>query len=156
MTAHEAIEEVQNVGTIRAENGKLKLRFPESERVRLEPAIETLRQNRETVLKALSGAESSPSAIPPAAEWPQSLSELAAEVGQHSGDIKAARQEVWMDWCDWKASALNQLFKEQGVTGQPGRITAATVRHGEAGRAGRVDSAGTDEQSMSRAEAPAE
>jgi hypothetical protein len=27
---------------------------------------------------------------------------------------------------------LNRLFREQGVTGQPGRITAATVRHGEA------------------------
>lgn len=34
-------------------------------------------------------------------------------------------------WCEWKAAALNRLFQEQGVTGQPGRITAATVRHGE-------------------------
>ena len=30
-----------------------------------------------------------------------------------------------------KAAALNRLFQEQGKTGQPGRITAATVRHGE-------------------------
>jgi hypothetical protein len=30
-----------------------------------------------------------------------------------------------------KASKLNELFRTQGVTGQPGRITAATVRHGE-------------------------
>lgn len=152
MTVHDAIQEIRKVGTIRVENGKLKVRFPESERARLEPAIETFRQNRETVLKTLNGAESSPSPIPPAAEWPQSLSELAAEVGQHSGDIEAARQEVWMDWCDWKASALNQLFREQGFTRQPGRITAATVRHGEADR-GRLDSAGTDEQPMLRAEA---
>ena len=30
-----------------------------------------------------------------------------------------------------KAAALNRLFQERGVTGQPGRITAATVRNGE-------------------------
>lgn len=34
-------------------------------------------------------------------------------------------------WAEWKASALNRLFQEQGVTGRPGRITAATVRRGE-------------------------
>jgi hypothetical protein len=34
-------------------------------------------------------------------------------------------------WAEWKAAALNRLFQEQGVTGQPGRITAETVRHGE-------------------------
>lgn len=27
--------------------------------------------------------------------------------------------------------ALNRLDEEQGATGQPGRTTAATVRHGE-------------------------
>jgi hypothetical protein len=32
---------------------------------------------------------------------------------------------------EWKASSLNRLFQEQGVTGQPGWITPATVRHGE-------------------------
>ena len=36
-----------------------------------------------------------------------------------------------MDWAEWKAAALNRLFREQGVTGKPGRITAATIRHGE-------------------------
>jgi hypothetical protein len=35
-------------------------------------------------------------------------------------------------WAEWKAAALNRLFLEQGVTGQAGKITAATVRHGEA------------------------
>ncbi len=34
-------------------------------------------------------------------------------------------------WAEWKAAALNRLFLEQGVTGRRGRITAATVRHGE-------------------------
>lgn len=38
-------------------------------------------------------------------------------------------------WAEWKAAALNRLFQEQGVTGTPGRITAATVRHGELRRA---------------------
>jgi len=36
-----------------------------------------------------------------------------------------------MDWAEWKAAGLNRLFQEQGTTGKPGRITAATVRHGE-------------------------
>ena len=43
-----------------------------------------------------------------------------------------------MGWCsngiaraEWKAAALNRLSHEQGTTGRPGRITAATVRHGE-------------------------
>jgi len=43
MTVQDAIDEIQRVGTIRAENGKLTLRFPEPERVRLEPVIEVLR-----------------------------------------------------------------------------------------------------------------
>ncbi len=34
-------------------------------------------------------------------------------------------------WAEWKAARLNRLFQEQGVTGRPGRITAATVLHGE-------------------------
>jgi len=34
-------------------------------------------------------------------------------------------------WAEWKAAALNRLFQEQGVSRKPGRITAATVRHGE-------------------------
>jgi hypothetical protein len=34
-------------------------------------------------------------------------------------------------WAEWKAAALNRLFEEQGATRRPGRITAATVLHGE-------------------------
>src|SRR5262249_32284894 len=34
-------------------------------------------------------------------------------------------------WAKWKATDLNRLFQEQGVTGAPGKITEATVRHGE-------------------------
>src|SRR5580698_3068160 len=56
---------------------------------------------------------------------------------------------------EWKAAPLNRLFQEQGLTQQPGRITAATVRHGEAAR-DRVDCAATNERPMSRGEALAE
>lgn len=34
-------------------------------------------------------------------------------------------------WAEWKAATLNKLFQDRGVTGKPGRTTAATVRHGE-------------------------
>jgi hypothetical protein len=44
---------------------------------------------------------------------------------------KPAAAELGMPWAEWKAAALNQLFKELGTTGQPGRITAEAVRHGE-------------------------
>jgi len=43
--------------------------------------------------------------------------------------------ERGVSWAEWKAAALNRLFLEQGRTGQPGGITAETVRHGE--RSGR-------------------
>jgi hypothetical protein len=37
-------------------------------------------------------------------------------------------------WAEWKAAALNRPFQQRGVTGRPGRITAATVHHGERAR----------------------
>jgi hypothetical protein len=36
-----------------------------------------------------------------------------------------------MSWAEWKAGSLNRLIREQGTSGRPGRITAATVRDGE-------------------------
>lgn len=52
-------------------------------------------------------------------------------------DLECRQPETSIDsgipWAEWKASALNRLFEEQGVTGKPGSITAATVRHGERG-----------------------
>jgi hypothetical protein len=62
------------------------------------------------------------------------------EMGRHPADPWKIRDRMlnemrWcskaMDWAEWKAAALNRLFQEQGTTGKPGRITAATVRHGE-------------------------
>jgi hypothetical protein len=56
----------------------------------------------------------------------RTTSPAATQVGQ--GPDSA---EVGQTWAEWKAAALNRLFREQGTSGQPGRITAATVRHGE-------------------------
>jgi hypothetical protein len=36
-----------------------------------------------------------------------------------------------LQWAEWKAATLNQLFLQLGRTGETGRITAETVRHGE-------------------------
>jgi len=36
-------------------------------------------------------------------------------------------------WAQYQAERLNELFRTQGVTGQPAKITATTVRHGERG-----------------------
>jgi hypothetical protein len=97
---------------------------------------------------------------------------------EHERDSNSA--EGGPTWAEWKAAALNRLFQEQGVTGQSGQITAATIRHGESGRealpgktSGRcgapalrseaagqsvsaVDSAATNERPMSRPEELAE
>ena len=45
-------------------------------------------------------------------------------------DSSAPTERV-MSWAEWKAGALNRLFLELGSTGQPGRITADTIRHSE-------------------------
>jgi hypothetical protein len=39
-----------------------------------------------------------------------------------------------MSWAAWRAAALNCLFLDLGRTGQPGQITADTIRHGERAR----------------------
>src|SRR5579872_4051508 len=35
-------------------------------------------------------------------------------------------------WAEWRAEALNRIFKEQGVSGERGRIKSETVASGEA------------------------
>ena len=67
---------------------------------------------------------------PPVTKWP--LGEVAADVEQRCSVPQASLSEIWIDWCQWKATWLNRLFQEQGLTKQPGGITAAAVRHGEA------------------------
>jgi hypothetical protein len=65
---------------------------------------------------------------------------VLAEMERHPDQPWAVRDRMlhevrWRSkptsWAEWKAAALNRLIQEQGVTGKPGRITAATVRHGE-------------------------
>lgn len=45
----------------------------------------------------------------------------------------------YLSWENWKARALNELFLVQGVVGESGRISAATIRHGESGAGRRAD-----------------
>ena len=70
---------------------------------------------------------------------------VLAEMEQHPAEPWKVRDRIlnqvgWcskgIPWAEWKAAALNRLFQEQGATGKPGRITAATVRHGERKAAG--------------------
>jgi hypothetical protein len=131
MTLYDAIDDVQRVGSIRAENGKLKLRFPNTERFRLELAIDTLRRNRDAALLALTTTEST--TVPPVEAWPESLLDLARERAAHTGDVEAARKEVWISYMEWKARQLNQIFNEHGNHGtgrKPASISWATVQHG--------------------------
>jgi hypothetical protein len=42
----------------------------------------------------------------------------------------AADPDAGIPYCEWRARQLNELFRQHGQTGQPGRITAATVADG--------------------------
>jgi len=65
---------------------------------------------------------------------------VLAEMEQHPSEPWKIRDRILSEmdlhskgipWAEWKAAALNRLFQGQGVTGTPGRIIAATVKHGE-------------------------
>jgi hypothetical protein len=65
---------------------------------------------------------------------------VLAKMEQHPAEPWKVRDRMLneMGWCpkgipwaEWKAPAVNLLFQEKGASGKPGRITAATVRHGE-------------------------
>jgi hypothetical protein len=60
-----------------------------------------------------------------------SRDEIEAFKRQLDGCISPGTAGKCLSAAEWQAQMLNQLFKEQGVLGQPGKITAATVRHGE-------------------------
>jgi hypothetical protein len=118
-TIQEAIRQIQQVGSIRAENGDLKVRIPAQERARLQPAIEVLRREKEAALQVLGE--------------PKKLytSEGCIDAANDpSYKDPYAGKKVYETWADWKAASLNKLFLEQGKTGRPGRITAETIRHG--------------------------
>jgi hypothetical protein len=41
-----------------------------------------------------------------------------------------AEEARGLPYAEWKAQQLNELFRQHGVMGQPGRISAATVADG--------------------------
>ena len=51
---------------------------------------------------------------------------------KEKGTTPPSTGEVWISRQEWKARMLNELFRKQGRTGKPGKITAADVKHGEA------------------------
>jgi hypothetical protein len=115
MTLQESIDEVRRIGSIRVENGKLKLRFPEADGPRLKPAIAVLRQNRDAALLVLTTTDAR--AVPPPECWPESLLGLAQQRGRQSGDPEAAKAEVWISYTEFLAERLNKLFDEHGKHG---------------------------------------
>ena len=58
MTVPEALELVRQVGTVQIRGGNLKLRYPEKERDRLQPAIATLRGCKAEALAILANEDS--------------------------------------------------------------------------------------------------
>ena len=65
---------------------------------------------------------------------PEACPKHALKRDSSSGAYRSAHpqdeKDAGVQWEDWKARELNRLFEEQGVTGRPGKITAAVVRHG--------------------------
>jgi hypothetical protein len=57
--------------------------------------------------------------------------EVAGFKREMDGRLSSDAASAGVSLEDWKAVTLNRLFQDQGVSGEPGRITAATVRHGE-------------------------
>jgi hypothetical protein len=56
----------------------------------------------------------------------------AAEIAVQRCSRSARSPEKYgATWPEWKATALNRLFQEQGSIGEPGQITEATIRHGQ-------------------------
>lgn len=56
MTTQDAIAEVRKVGTIRAEAGRLKVRFPATLAERLRPALNVLKQDRDAALAVVGSS----------------------------------------------------------------------------------------------------
>lgn len=113
MTLNDAIAEIEQAGTLHITEGRLKLSLPEAARERLGPAIEVLRSNREAALDAIQN-RGLVSSMP------------TLDSDEHPGSL----DHKPISYAEWKAAELNRLFQEQGLTGQPGRITPETVRHG--------------------------
>lgn len=102
MIIADALTAVREFGSIRVEGSRLKLRVARAAMSKLAPAIEALLVQKSAVLAMLGSVEQD----------------------EHQSPMPTP-------WAEWKATELNRLFQEEGVVGQPGRITARTVEHGE-------------------------
>ena len=130
MTVAEALSAIRRVGTVDNHAGNLRLRFPQNVAPNLQPAIDTLRAGKAAALELLAESESAKLVLGQA-DLMEDRDPMEAVDASNSGPMESPGHERTIPWPEWKAAALNRLFQEQGVTGEPGRITAATVRHGE-------------------------
>ena len=110
MTLPEAIAEVRRVGSLTLESGKLKVRFPDTDRSRLAPALAVLRANRDGAIEQIS--------TEPAQAEP-SRPTLAGLDPEAPG----------IPFAQWRAQQLNRLFLEHGraIPHEASCITANTV-----------------------------
>ncbi len=110
-------------------SGPITPNSPESERTKPSKpgsvGFEGASQGRATVVEPKMGGQTSRG------------SSVGEQGGQARCAVDCAPEQEGMSWFAWQAATLNRLFLEQGLTGQQGRITAETVRHGQSGVANR-------------------
>ena len=130
MTVAEALSAIRRVGTVENHAGNLRLRFPDNAAPELQQAIDTLRTGKAEALALLS----EPDQARRQADLMEDCDPMDTPNPWNGGPMEPLTRASGAPWPEWKAATLNRLFQDQGVTGQPGRITAATVRHGERGK----------------------
>jgi hypothetical protein len=155
LTLPAALEIIRQTGSIQIENGKLLARFPETERGRLQPALDLLRSQREEVLRLLEEPPAEPAApaqaerraemepttplTEPAAPEPSEPTPPLAAVSPEEPGVPSEPAKTLADvdpeergvpYAQWRAIELNELFREHGTLKEPGHITGATIRHG--------------------------
>ena len=115
MPLPEALEMVRRAGSIRIENGKLLVRFPEAERAQLQPALDFLRSHREEALRVLaeppvptllSGEDAPDNVIEPQPPMPaKGLADIDPD-------------QTGMSYGEWQAAQLNAIFAQHGTGGR--------------------------------------
>jgi hypothetical protein len=155
VTVAEALNAIRRVGTVENQAGNLRLRFPETAASELRPAVDALRTGKAEALTLMASRDPAQLArasavfdrtgVPVGHKARRADEEFvkltySVTMEPHPAEPRKARDRMLneMGWCstgipwaDWKAAAMNRLFQQHGATRKPGRITAATVRHGE-------------------------
>lgn len=103
MTLQQALATIREVGEVHLEKGSLTIRFPKSAASTLEPALAVLRSGK---------------------------AEAIALLARESADDRHERQDRWLSWAEWFAASSNAAWVTEGFLHQPGKLSAATVRHG--------------------------